>query len=74
VTNNLKVRVRQHEKARGTAKSFTGKYYCYKLIYYEIFETPSDAIAREKEIKNFTHEKKMALIKKVNPRLDFYRV
>lgn len=74
VTNDLKKRVREHEKERGNSNTFAGRYYCNKLIFYEIFDDPIAAIRREKEIKNMSRQLKFELIKKRNPRLNFYRV
>ncbi|UOE47545.1 GIY-YIG nuclease family protein [Mucilaginibacter sp. SMC90] len=67
VTNDISVRVLQHLENRGTNKSFTGKYYCYHLVYYEHFTHIEHAIAREKEIKKWRREKKNALIETTNP-------
>ena len=74
VTNDLKRRVREHIKDRGNAAHFAEKYYCHKLIYYEVFENVEDAIKREKEIKNLSRSKKLELIKSKNPRLLFYKM
>ncbi len=73
VTNDIKRRVREHEKEKGSPSSFCGKYFCYKLVYFETFANPKDAIKREKEIKTLTRAKKLELIKKMNPQLVFYR-
>ena len=67
VTNNLKRRLSEHYQNRGNKKSFAGRYYCYKLIYYEQFTRVEDAIYREKEIKNLSREKKKRLIGATNP-------
>jgi putative endonuclease len=67
ITNNLRVRIIEHYQNRGQSHSFAGKYYCYNLIYYEGFNYINDAIAREKEIKGWRREKKLALIKQFNP-------
>ncbi len=48
-------------------KSFTAKYNIKKLVYYEIFDDPNEAIEREKQIKNWRRSKKIALIEKHNP-------
>src|SRR5437867_141377 len=39
-----------------------------RLVYFEIFEDPYEAISREKQIKAGPRRKKVALIEKVNPR------
>ena len=72
ITNNLKVRMRQHRQNKGEWKYFAGRYYCHKLVYYEIYEKASDAIAREKFIKNLSREKKIQVIKSKNPTMRFY--
>lgn len=71
VTNNLAQRLVEHYMNRGTNKSFAGKYYCYNLLYFEIFNGPIAAIVREKEIKDWNRSKKEALIKPFNPELRF---
>jgi len=38
------------------------------MIYYDVFENPSDAIQREKEIKKWNRKKKEALINSKNPK------
>ncbi len=71
VTNNLKRRTYEHYKERGNKKHFAGRYYCYKLIYYEHFTDVNQAIIREKEIKNMSRERKEELINKKNPKWNF---
>ena len=67
VTNSLCQRLIEHYNNRGTNNSFTGKYYCYWLVYYEVHTYINDAIAREKEIKNSVRTEKNKLVKKFNP-------
>ena len=67
VTNDLAIRIAQHYENRGNNNSFAGKYYCYNLVYYEHFTHIEQAIAREKEIKKWRREKKIALIESTNP-------
>ncbi|MDZ7359046.1 MAG: GIY-YIG nuclease family protein [candidate division KSB1 bacterium] len=64
VTNNLKRRVYEH-KAK-LVEGFTKKYNIDKLVYYEIFEDSYNAIAREKQIKGGSRQKKIDLINSVN--------
>ncbi len=71
VTNNLIVRIQQHYLNKGNKKTFAGKYYCYKLLYYEFFSDINQAILREKEIKNMSREKKEKLITIKNPKWNF---
>ena len=65
VTNDLKRRVFQHKDKQ--IKGFTKRYNVDKLIYYEIFNDAYSAISREKQIKDISRNKKMALIDNVNP-------
>jgi putative endonuclease len=63
-TNSLQHRVGQH---RDGESSFTGRYRLVKLVYYEVTNDVWAAIAREKQIKGWTHDKKIALIRSQNP-------
>jgi putative endonuclease len=71
VTNNLQARVAEHWENKGKPETFAGKYFCYNLIYYEIFQYVLDAIAREKEIKKWNRQKKESLIATKNPEWTF---
>ena len=72
VTNDLKLRLQQHYHNRGKKESFAGRYYCYKLVYFETYSDIKQAIRREKEIKDLSREKKKALIASKNPKWNFY--
>ena len=50
MTNNLVRRMYEHKNK--LADGFTAKYNVNRLLYYEIHETPENAIRREKAIKN----------------------
>jgi len=65
ITSNLSRRLDDHRNK--TLHSFTARYNVSKLVYYEVFQTPYDAIAREKQIKGGSRKKKIALIEWVNP-------
>ena len=71
ITNSLSDRLKEHYENRGDPKTFAGRYYCYKLIYYEAYKTPMAAIRREKEIKKWRRKKKEELINAVNPNWNF---
>ena len=71
VTNNLEQRLAEHYLNRGKTETFAGKYYCYHLLYFEKFQWIQDAIAREKELKGWIREKKLELVKTMNPDLKF---
>ena len=64
-TSGLPGRMWQHKQK--VIVGFTSKYNINKLLYYEVFEDPYNAIAREKQIKGWTRKKKMDLIKSKNP-------
>jgi len=74
VTNDLAIRLEQHYENRGNKKTFAGRYYCYKLIYYERFGEIASALEREKEIKDLSRAKKEALICEQNPKWNFLDV
>ena len=69
VTNDLKRRLYEHEN--GILPSFTKKYNCHYIVYYEHFTFILHAIDREKEIKKWRREKKDKLITKFNPEWKF---
>ena len=71
VTNELQQRLHFHRNHTPDSKSFTARYKCYYLIYFEEFDHILDAIAREKQIKGYTRKKKEALINAFNPSWDF---
>ena len=66
VTSAIELRILQH-KEEIFANSFTTRYHLHKLVYYERFTTITGAIAREKQIKGWIRERKLALIVKENP-------
>jgi putative endonuclease len=65
MTDNLALRVSQHKN--GTYDSFTKKYKVDRLMYYEVLSDSHAAGAREKQIKSYSREKKVALFAKSNP-------
>lgn len=64
VTEDLIRRVWQHKNS--VVESFTSKYNVHKLVYFEIFQTPYEAISREKQIKGGSRKKKIDLIETKN--------
>lgn len=65
VTNNLNRRMYEHSQK--LISGFTAKYNVNKLIYCDSFNTPQEAIRAEKKIKGWTRDKKIQLIKIMNP-------
>ncbi len=66
VSSALRKRVLEH-KTNKYDKSFTKRYKCHKLVYYKWYPTIMEAIAREKQIKAGSREKKVQLINEMNP-------
>ncbi len=64
-TSDLRGRVIQHRE--GWFEGFTKSYACHRLVWFERFSTASAGIAREKQIKRWRREKKVALIERENP-------
>ena len=64
ITNSLMRRVSQHQN--GEIKGFTKTYNVNLLVYYERFNDPRDAIAREKEIKGWRAQKRKTSIGRDN--------
>lgn len=67
MTNDLAIRLVEHYNGRGNPKTFTGKYYCYYLLWHEQHHSSVGAIQREKEIKKWRREKKESLNNETNP-------
>ncbi|HKX80236.1 MAG TPA: GIY-YIG nuclease family protein [Novosphingobium sp.] len=65
VTSNLIQRAWQHRE--GTIEGFTEQYGCKLLVWYELHATMEYAIAREKQIKGGSRQRKLALIESANP-------
>jgi len=65
VTSNIETRVWQHKNNEGGA--FTSKYKCHFLMYFEDYADIRNAIAREKQLKNWKRAWKIELIKENNP-------
>ncbi len=66
VTSNLPQRIFQH-KNKEFKNSFTSRYNCDILVWYESFSRIEDAIAREKQLKAGNRKKKEVLIHEINP-------
>jgi len=64
VTNDLTRRVWEHKEK--THDGFTKWYSVNHLVYYEAFDDVRDAIAREKQIKGGSRQKKIDLIDSMN--------
>jgi len=65
VTSNLERRVAEHRQK--LIPGFTKKYNVFKLVHFEQFSDPVNAITREKQIKGWRRSKKDGLVKQENP-------
>ena len=65
VTNDLGRRLFEHRQ--GEKDGFTKKYRIHRLVFFECFRDVRAAIAREKQIKAWRREKKVALIETQDP-------
>lgn len=65
MTNNLFARVLEHKCGR--IEGFTKRFRVHRLVYFESFNYVRAAIAREKEIKHWVRQRRVALIESMNP-------
>ena len=65
VTSDLRKRVFQHKWREH--EEFTERYNCDRLVWFETYQDILNAIAREKQLKGWRRNKKIALIDKTNP-------
>lgn len=66
ITNNLQRRVLEHRSGKGGL--FTSKYKVKKLVFFEVGDDVNAVIAREKQIKGGSRQKKIDLINSMNPK------
>ena len=66
ITSTIESRVRQHKSH--TFGGFTANYNVTNLVYFERYDSVLKAIRREKELKDWRREKKIALIESNNPK------
>lgn len=65
VTNNLERRVYEHKSK--LREGFTKKYNLNQLVYFEETDDIGRALEREKQLKRWRREKKISLIRSINP-------
>ena len=65
-TDNIEERVKEH-KLKIYLNSFTAKYNCDKLIYFEEIENGLTASNREMQLKKWKRDWKIKLIEDMNP-------
>ena len=66
IANDIYRRIKEHKS--GEFLGFASKYGCNRLVYYECYDRVLRAISREKQLKGWRREKKVALIDRDNPR------
>ena len=66
VTSDLASRLEEH-KSHHNPTGFTATHNVTRLVWFERYDLIADAIARERAIKTWTREWKIALIEKENP-------
>jgi putative endonuclease len=72
ITSDLIRRVGEHKNK--VVAGFTKRYGVDKLVYYEVFDDPENAIKREKRLKYYKRAWKIDLIEKNNPQWkDLYK-
>lgn len=64
ITSDLKKRIYEHKEK--LVEGFTKRYNISKMVYYELSGDVDSAIAREKQIKGGSREKKIELINGMN--------
>lgn len=64
MSGNINQRINQHKKKY--SKGFTNKYNLDILVYYEKFDSPNEALKREKQIKKWNRSWKINLINDFN--------
>lgn len=65
VTSAIERRVWEHKN--GLFDGFSKVYRCHRLVYLEHFQYAVAAFAREKQLKRWSHQKKVTLIERENP-------
>src|SRR5690606_18055167 len=66
VTDDIEARVEEH-KNKLFKNSFTAKFNCDKLVYFEEYDNGTEAVNREKQLKKWNRQWKINLIEELNP-------
>ena len=65
MTNDIHRRIYEHKSE--IVDGFSKRYHTHKLVYFEKYSNPTEAISREKQLKGYKRFKKIALIEQMNP-------
>ncbi|MGJ8559716.1 MAG: GIY-YIG nuclease family protein [Litorimonas sp.] len=68
-TTDIRSRVQEH-KTKAHPKSFTARYGCDRLAYFETFDYIGEARKRERALKRYKRQWKIDLIETENPNWD----
>jgi len=68
VTNDLARRITEHKQ--NLVKGFTSRHKVHRLVYFEQTPDVRASLERERQIKSWRREKKLALIRQANPRFE----
>ncbi|MEM1196490.1 MAG: GIY-YIG nuclease family protein [Pseudomonadota bacterium] len=68
MASDLATRIEQH--GRGEVSSFTQKYNCHRLVWFEWFDDLNDAQRHERRMKNWNRQWKVKRIEERNPAWD----
>jgi putative endonuclease len=66
VTNDIIRRVYEHRTK--AARGFSSQYNITRLVWFEIYDDPTSAISREKQLKKWKRNWKVQLIEARNPK------
>lgn len=67
ITSDLVRRIHEH-RSHADPESFTARYDVTRLVWFEAYDDPDNAIRREKRLKEWKRAWRVALIEKKNPR------
>ena len=65
ITNDLLRRVHEHKSK--SVPGFSARHDTNRLVYFEAYDDPETAIAREKQLKRWRRDWKICLIEEANP-------
>ena len=65
MTNDIQRRMTEHKSEM--IDGFSKRYHTHKLVYFEKYRDSIEAISREKQLKGYKRDKKIALINQLNP-------
>ena len=65
MTSNLERRMQEHRSK--AVDGFTSRYNVDRLVWYQAIDGAGDAVERERQVKGWRREKKVALIEAENP-------